>query len=324
MGINFLAGIIISAVLLFFAFHNINFQSVFNELKNLNTVFLIPVVALCVIVQILRSYRWGLLLKPLGEVGQLTLFSVTSVGFLAIMALPARIGELARPYLISNRTDIGMPSALTTVVVERIFDIITVLVMFLVLLYFFSMPEWLAKSGFIWMAITAAAIAFLIPAVRGKLRRLAEKFPERLKFFGKWIEQFDISMTVCTRSGNLIPFLLASVFIWLLNALSFYLLFLAFGWNLPVQAAFILMIVIIIGIAIPSAPGFIGNWHFACLTGLAIFGVPKEQALSYAFVSHFLSIVIIATLGLYFLPANNVKVMADLGRLKNILKGEAA
>ena len=324
MGINFLAGILISAVLLFFAFHNINFQSVLDELKNLDTVFIIPVVALYIIVQFLRSYRWGLLLKPLEEVGQMTLFSVTSVGFLAVMVLPARIGELARPYLISNRTDIRMPSALATVVVERIFDIITILVMFLALLYFFSMPEWLAKSGFIWMAITAAAIAFLIPAVRGKLLRLSEKFPERLKFFGKWIEQFDSSMTLCTRSGNFIPFLLASIVIWLLNALSFYLLFLAFGWDIPVQAAFILMIVIIIGIAIPSAPGFIGNWHFACLTGLAIFGVPKEQALSYAFVSHFLSTVTLAALGLYFLPANNVKVMADLGRLKNILKGEAA
>jgi hypothetical protein len=327
MGINFLAGIIISVLLLFFEFHNINFQSVLDELKNLNTLFIIPVVALSVFVQFLRSYRWGLLLKPLQdvEIGQRKLFSVTSVGFLAIMALPARIGELARPYLISNRTGIRMPSALATVVVERIFDIITVLMMFLVLLYFFTMPEWLAKSGLVWMAITAAGIAVLIPGVRRKLLRLSEKFPARLKFMGKWIGQFDRSLTACTGSGrNFIEFVMITIVIWLANAFWFYLMFLAFGLDIPVQAAFILMIVIIIGIAIPSAPGFIGNWHFACLTGLAIFGVPKEQALGYAIVTHFLTIMTLAVLGLACLPANNVKILSDLGRIKNILKREAA
>ncbi len=327
MGINFLAGIIISVLLLFFAFHNINFHSVLNELKNLNAFFIIPVVALGILVQFLRSYRWGLLLKPLQdeEIGQLKLFSVTSVGFLAIMAFPARIGELARPYLISNQTGIRMPSALATVVVERIFDIITVLMMFLVMLYFFTMPEWLAKSGLVWMAITAAGIAFLIPGVRRRLLRLSEKLPERLNFLGKWIGQFDRSLAVCTGSGkNFIQFLLFTIVIWLANALWFYLLILAFGFEIPVQAAFIMMIVIIIGIAIPSAPGFIGNWHFACLTGLAIFGVPGEQALGYAIVSHFLSIMTMAVLGLAFLPSNNIKILSDLGRIKDILKKEAA
>ncbi len=327
MGINVLAGIVISAILLFFALHNINFQSVLAELKSLDPFFIIPAVALCALVQFLRSYRWGLLLKPLnnGGIGQLTLFSVTSVGFLAIMALPARIGELARPYLISTRTGIRMPSALATVVVERIFDILTVLTMFLVLLYFFPMPEWLARSAVVWLAITAAGIAILIPGVRRKLLRLAEKLPARLEFLGRWIDQFDRSLAACTGSGgNFILFLVITILIWAANALWFYLLIAAFGFNVPVQAAFVLMIVIIIGIAIPSAPGFIGNWHFACLTGLAMFGIAREQALSYAIVSHFLSTITLAVLGLSFLPANNVKVMTDLGKIKDILKGQAA
>lgn len=324
MGINFLAGITISVLFLVLALHNINFQAVLAALKTLDLLFVMPVVALCVVVQFLRSYRWGLLLKPLEDVGQLKLFSVTSVGFLAILALPARVGELARPYLISSRTGIAMSAALATVVVERIFDIAVVLGIFLFLFYLFPMPGWLAKSGVIWMAITAAAIAVLIPGVRGKLLGLAEKFPRRLEFLRKWIAQFNSSLTVCTRSGNLLPFLLTTFAIWALNAFSFYLLILAFGFNVPVQAAFIVMIVIIIGIAIPSAPGFIGNWHFACLTGLAVFGVPREQALSYAIVSHFLSAMTLAILGLSFLPSNNVKLISDLGRLKNILKREAA
>lgn len=53
--------------------------------------------------QALRSYRWGVILQPMEKIDQLTLFSVTSVGFLAIVAIPARIGELARPFLISKK-----------------------------------------------------------------------------------------------------------------------------------------------------------------------------------------------------------------------------
>jgi uncharacterized protein (TIRG00374 family) len=327
MGINFLAGIIISAVLLLLAFHNIDFQSVLNELKNIDLLYAVPVVAVCALVQYLRSYRWGLLLQPLlspqdDRLGQKTLFPVTSVGFLAIMALPARVGELVRPYLISGRTGVRMPSALATIVVERIFDVITVLVMFLLLLCFFPMPGWLARSGLVWAAVTVAAVAVLVPPVRQKLLGLAGKFPARLKFLAKWIGQFDSSLTACTRSGNLIPFVLLSILIWMLNALTFYLLFPAFGFDVPVQAAFVVMIVIIIGIAVPSAPGFIGNWHFACLAALAVFGVPRVQALSYAIVSHFLSTSTLAVLGLLFLPACNVNIMEDLGRMKNLLKAE--
>jgi hypothetical protein len=86
--------------------------------------------------------------------------------------------------------------------------------MFLVLLYFFTMPEWLARSGLIWMAITAAGIAVLIPGVRRKLLRLSEKFPARLKFVGKWIGQFDRSLTACTGSGrNFIEFVLITIVI---------------------------------------------------------------------------------------------------------------
>lgn len=324
MGIKFLAGILISAALLFLAFHNIDLQSVLNELKEVDASLAIPVIALGVAVQFLRSYRWGLLLKPLPgpDIGQLKLFSVTSVGFLAIMVLPARIGEIARPYLISTRTSIRMPSALATVVVERIFDILTVLVLFLVFLLFFKMPQWLAKSALIWAALTAAGITVMVPAVRKKLLCISEKLPARLKFARKWLDQFDRSLTLCTGSGKgFLQFLLVTAVIWLANALWFYLLFLAFGLSLPVQAAFIVMIVVIIGIAIPSAPGFIGNWHFACLAGLTIFGVQKEQALSYALVSHFLTTSTLAALGLLFLPDNNLKILSDFSRLKNIFKG---
>jgi len=89
------------------------------------------------------------------------------------------------------------------------------------------------------------------------------------------------------------------------------MLFLAFGFNLPVLASIVLMIILIAGIAIPTAPGYIGNWHFACILGLSLFGVAKPEALSFALVYHFLSIVFVVVLGIIFLPFNKFSI-ADI------------
>jgi uncharacterized membrane protein YbhN (UPF0104 family) len=90
-------------------------------------------------------------------------------------------------------------------------------------------------------------------------------------------------------------------------------MFLAFGLDLTVTAAVVLMIVLIIGIAIPAAPGFIGNWHYFCILGLSLFGIAKTVALSFAIVYHALSIGVLIFLGLIFLPFNRFSI-GDLSR----------
>jgi uncharacterized membrane protein YbhN (UPF0104 family) len=77
------------------------------------------------------------------------------------------------------------------------------------------------------------------------------------------------------------------------------------------MTSFVVMIVLIIGIAIPTAPGFIGNWHFACILGLSLFGVAKPEAFSFAVVYHFLSMAFTITLGVIFLPFNKFSI-ADM------------
>jgi hypothetical protein len=74
------------------------------------------------------------------------------------------------------------------------------------------------------------------------------------------------------------------------------------------MASFVLMIILIVGIAIPTAPGYIGNWHFACVLALSLFGLAKAEALSFALVYHFLSMIIVVVLGVAFLPFNKVSI----------------
>ncbi|MBM4315714.1 MAG: flippase-like domain-containing protein, partial [Deltaproteobacteria bacterium] len=121
-------GAALSALLVYLSIRGIDFKDVADGFRTIDYGYLLPALALLFVMQVLRSVRWGIILRPLAKIDQLSLFSVTSVGFLAIVAIPARLGELARPYLITKKSDIKMSSALGTIIVERVFDSLTVLV----------------------------------------------------------------------------------------------------------------------------------------------------------------------------------------------------
>ena len=91
---------------------------------------------------------------------------------------------------------------------------------------------------------------------------------------------------------------------WLVDVAAIYMLLKAFSFSLPVMASFVIMVVLIAGIALPAAPGYLGTWHYACILGLSLFGISQPEALSFAIVYHFLSMLIVLVLGITFLPFN--------------------
>jgi hypothetical protein len=107
-----------------------------------------------------------------------------------------------------------------------------------------------------------------------------------------------------------------SLVIWVVDVAIIYAMFAAFSLPLSVTAALILMVILLIGIAIPTAPGFIGNWHYACILGLGLFGIAKAEALPFAVVYHFISVLFIVAMGLPFLPFMKFS-LADLQRQMN-------
>jgi uncharacterized protein (TIRG00374 family) len=315
-----IAGLLLSALLVYLSIRGIDFQGVAEGFRTIRYGYVLPALALLLLMQALRSVRWGLILSPLAKIDQLSLFSVTSVGFLAIVAFPARLGELARPYLITKKSPLKMSSALGTIIVERVLDSLTVLVIAVFVLFFIPLPPWLVRASILFLLATLALITAMILIIIKReaslrflaplTRKLPTGFAERLdRLIFHFIEGFRIMVN---------PALLVSVtglsfFIWLVDVLAIHLLLLAFGFQLPVAAAFVLMIILIIGIAIPTAPGFIGNWHYSCILGLSLFDVPRTEALTFAVIYHALSIGLVVVLGVAFLPFNRFSV-ADLRR----------
>jgi len=320
-------GIVLGIVLIYFSVRGIDFNETLLHLKKIHLGYAALSLFFIVIMQALRSYRWGVILQPMAKIDQLTLFAVTSVGFLAISAIPARIGELARPYLISKKSPIKMSSAFGTVVVERVLDSLSVLTITISVLLLQDLPSWMIKSGILFFAITMLIIAFIIELVWQRetavkiIDRMLRLLPDKLAQKGmSVIHHFIDGFQVITDVKRLLYLLFLSAAVWIVDAAVIYSMFLAFSFDLPIVAAFVIMVILIAGIAIPTAPGFIGNWHYACILGLGLFGIAKPEAFSFALVYHFLSMLVVIVLGVSFLPFNKFTISDLTGQMNKGIK----
>ncbi|HRY37362.1 MAG TPA: lysylphosphatidylglycerol synthase transmembrane domain-containing protein [Smithellaceae bacterium] len=315
MNKKILLGIGLGIVLIYFSVRGIDFNETLTDLKKVHLGYAGLSLFFIILMQALRSYRWGVILEPMEKISQFTLFAVTSVGFLAIAAIPARIGELARPYLIAKRSSINMSSALGTIIVERVLDSLAVLTITVAVFILQDLPSWMFKSGILFFSVTMLVIACMIGLIWRReravkiidwiLRWLPGKLAQKVNHV---IHHFIDGFQVITDVNSLLYLLLLSAVVWLVDVAAIYTLFLAFGFNLSVLAAFVVMVILIAGIAIPTAPGFIGNWHYACILGLSLFGIAKPEGFSFALVYHFLSMIVVIILGAIFLPFNKLSI----------------
>lgn len=327
MNKNIILGIllsIISIVLVYLSVRDINLQDVYLAMINIHWLYVALFFLIILFMQWLRSYRWGVILQPMEKIDQISLFSVTSVGFMAIAAIPARIGELARPYLISRRSSIKMSFALGTVLVERVLDAFSVLLIAMAVLFFTDLPPFMIKSGLFFFLLALLMLFFIVFLIlrREKALRLINIVLNRMpgKFANKvdeLIHHFIDGLKIIVNINTLLYLFFLSIFIWLVDVAAIYMLFLAFGFHLPLMASFVLMIFLIVGIAIPTAPGYIGTWHLACVLALNLFGLPKAEALSFAIVYHFLSMIIVVVLGFAFLPFNKFSISEMKQQINN-------
>ena len=302
-------GLLISALLVYLSVRGTDFQGVIADMAEIGFGYILPFLLLMMLMQALRAWRWGMILAPLGKLATLTLWAITSVGFLAITALPARLGELLRPYLVARHSSIRMPAALGTVFLERFFDGVAILTIASLTPFFTQLPPWLIKANVIFLLVNLTLLTVIVLAVFKRallesflnffLRRCPQRWEELLS---RLLQHFLDGFQIIGDGPQLFQILLLSFLIWLVDALAIYFLFLAFNLSLPPVAPFVLMIILIIGIAVPTAPGFIGNWHYSCVLGLSIFGIAKTEALSFAILYHFLCISLTIILGLAFLP----------------------
>ena len=288
---NMIAGIAVSCICIYFVLRGINFSEVAASFRAMQYGYIIPVVLTSLASLYLRSYRWGVMLERLVSYDQWTLFKLSSIGFMAIGVLPARLGEFVRPYLVKQHSGVRMSATMATVVLERVFDLLTLMLFLFVVLVKISLPPEIFKAGIIMLTISLAVLTVLI--ILGTKRDFSARIIGRvLRFLPGRIGKPAAHLADSFLEGlQLLPdvkktlwVLLLSLVNWLLVGVSNYVLFYAFGMHLSIFNAFAVLAIVALGVMIPAAPGFIGTYHYACVLGLTSFGIAKSEALSYAVV----------------------------------------
>jgi glycosyltransferase 2 family protein len=247
--------------------------------------YLAGYIALLVVVQLCRSLRWNNLLAPLGvRIPTGPLLAISSVGFMAILALPARLGEFVRPGLLRKRGDLSASAALGTVAVERIVD--GLLVSLFVFGALFALrgsageQDWMMPTAYAALGLFAAALLFLVFAIRRPEPTIAfcmkvSLLPRFAPRIARVIESKLLDMVrgfvVLKDRRNMLVFVLWSAVYWAANGMGVYVLAHAFGLELTLVGAFATMGVCAVGIMLPNAPGLIGQFQYFTLLGAGLY-----------------------------------------------------
>jgi len=280
--------------------------------------YLAAYLGLQLIVHVCRSLRWNHLLAPLGvKVPAGPLLAISSVGFMMILALPARLGEFVRPSLLRRR-GASASAALGTVAVERIVD--GLLISLLVFGTFFALrgpnaPGWMMPTAYTALGVFSAALVFLLFAMWRpeatvswclKMSLLPRFFPRIAKVIELRVLDMIRGFGALKNGKQLALFLLWSLVYWIANGLGVWLLARAFGLDLSLTGGFAVMGLVGVGISLPNSPGLVGQFQWFTLLGLSLYlpGVMDKttdlhaQALAYAITQHLLQVSWYVAMGL--------------------------
>lgn len=306
-----LAGVLISAVLIYFSFRGVQFQEVIAHVRTARTFPIILGVTLATLTFVLRIFRWQLLLKGDDgrQLGVGPLWHAIAMGFMANNTLPLRMGEVVRTYAAARLTSTRFSSVLASIAVERLFDAVTVISLLALGLFTTHLPE-SAVAGFgvqrivtvagalvlVGLAIAAAVVAFPAAAER-TIRTVVPSDKLAYKLIGM-IEGVRHGFSVLRSPARILGVLAWSFGIWGMSAVSFYVMLGGFDiGNVDFSGALLMQGLIMFGIAVPSTPGYVGAFELPIVAVLALYGISRSQALAYALTYHVTTFVPITLLG---------------------------
>jgi uncharacterized protein (TIRG00374 family) len=286
----------------------------------------------------IRAMRWKYLLEPLGSTTFAATFRATAVGFAASAILPARAGEVIRPYFLARQTPpdpnghMTATGAFATIILERLLDIVTVLMLLASFVFVFGRNlATVNPSGFAvvkWAGVSAALVAgvalvvlFVLAGAPERLgqamARLERVLPSRLAgLIAGLAETFVRGLGTIRRPSRLLAALAWSLPLWLSIASGIWAMTMAFRFAMPFTGSFLMIALLTLGVAVPT-PGAVGGFHEAFRVGATVFyGAPDDAAVGAAIVMHLFSIGPSLLLGLTFAAQEGL----NLGGMQRLAK----
>jgi glycosyltransferase 2 family protein len=314
-----ISGFLISLLFLYLSLRGIEFHQLFITLKNADMRFVfLPL--LCILLSlVLCSYRWS---KVVGNgVRFRDAFISVMIGLFINNVLPARIGEIARGYALARRRGISFTYSVTTVFVDRFFDLVGLLIITFIFLPEDNLPKSIAQAIYMLLGLFIVCATLLIILSRkgiadniaDKLARFRKPFITR---FSKRILEIQQNLSRISSPLNLVYFVAIAVITWLSMSTGLYFAMQALGVKIAFVKVPFICALLNMGLVIPSSPGYIGVYQFLLVYLLSIFNIPKYEAFAVSLLFHASWYIPYNVLGATFLMKEHLKIQ-DIQKLEN-------
>lgn len=319
---KFWVGIGISLVFMVLLFKDIDFDTLWSVLAKVDYRYILLAIVCNFLSFFFRAVRWHYLLIPEKRIPLSSLYPATVIGYMANNLLPARLGEFVRAYILAEREGLKTPSVFASLVIDRLFDGFTVMLILLFTLFTLHLPQGLSNAesvlrsgGLASFVLYLCVILFLFFLKHQTVRTLEwtgvilKPFPQKvtdkiIPLLGSFIGGIRMS----SNGGHIAAVLLSSLVVWTLCIMPVDLVLIGFGIHLPVTASMFILVLLVFAVMVPASPGYIGTYHSACFMGLSAFGIEKSTALSVALVLHGIGFFPVIVAGFYHLWRDKISL----------------
>ena len=309
--IKLFLAIILSCLGFYFAFAGESFENFLFNVSKVNKPDICIAIVLLIFSCFPRALRWKLIAEPFGALSFRHVFSATMIGYFGNSVLVFRLGEILKAYVLAKGNKITTSQAIGTVLVERILDLIMVLLVFLLTFSSFPFHDKKIKIG-ITLSIALVIFSIILIIITYKLNLLPKIL--RIKIFGNKLSQkivfiiiklFEGTVSIF-KNNNIILITLLSIFIWAIYYYIGVIVLEACDITLGYADAGILLVISSLILGVPSLPGAAGTLDVGVkYTLILIFNISASKALSYSIISHAISYFPLLILGfIYFLMSN--------------------
>lgn len=323
--VRVILGILVSLLFFIWAIWGVQWGEFWQSLRGARYVYLIPAALLIYLISWVRAYRWRLLMgdQPGLQLGRV--FRFVNIGYFFNNVLPAKVGEVVRGYLAGRVISGGFGQAASSLLIERLLDVLCVVVLLVILLPFVALPGWIVRGGILFGGAAIAGAVALIVLSRYGARGVdwLWRWVGRIPLVGReGVRRAMLSLMegfrVLTTARLLPGILLGSAAVWFGYALFNYTIIVTFGLErLPFGAAALVLCATGFAMVLPSSPGAIGPFEMAGKLALLLYadqyGVDDSQAFSVMFVLHLFTNVVLIALGLWGLAVEGL----SYGRLRH-------
>lgn len=320
-----LPGLAVSLVSISLLIYFVDLQKFWLAIKEAQIWLIVTGVLLTIVWLLIRGIAWKTILRDQGTYADV--FFTVNEGYLLNNFLPFRLGEIGRALLLSNKAQIDFWEILSSIVVERSFDLALASGLLLSTLPFVTGAPWAMQAALTVGAITL--LFFLCLFLLTKQRQKADNFLAQFKQTGSsWFNRIKSMIGGLLTGFEILrdnhQFIRAAIWMvanWLLGIVQYFVFLRAFITEAPILWACFSLGVVALGVAAPSSPGAIGVMELSLVAALSVFGVNPSAALAYAISLHISQYIITGIIGSYALGKDGETLSGLYKKVRNMRSG---